>query len=256
MKSIDIVTITFNSQAHLRRCLESVQSLRDCFVNYIIIDGGSTDQTIKILEEYSGIITTLISEKDRGISDAFNKGISRCSSDFILLLNSDDWVIREYAREIFEAIGDGDQVICTNMLSYSDNSLLGEYKSNPTLIPKYNSMLHPGCIVASDVYKKVGLYDTSLKVGMDYDFFCRCFKSNISFKLINFPLVAFHEGGTSRKRKYLILKESFALRRKYHGALFPLHEAKQLLSRLIGDALEYIGMKSFVRSALVKNEHE
>ena len=147
---------------------------------------------MKILEEYSDIITTLISENDHGISDAFNKGISRCSSDFILLLNSDDWIIREYARDIFEAIGDGDQVICTNMLSYSDNSLLGEYKSNPALISKYNSMLHPGCIVALDVYKKVGLYDTSLKVGMDYDFFCRCFRSNISFKLIDFPFVAFH----------------------------------------------------------------
>jgi len=252
MKSIDIVTITFNSENHLRRCLESVRGVRDCIVNYIIIDGGSTDGTQKIIKEYSDIITTFISEQDRGISDAFNKGILRCSSDFILLLNSDDWIIHEYAREIFEAIGEDDEVICTNMLSYSDDSCLGEYKSNPVLIPKYNSMLHPGCIVASNVYKNIGLYDVSLKVGMDYDFFCRCFKSNILFKLINYPLVAFHEGGTSRKRKYLILKESFALRRKYHGAIFPLHETKQLVSRFFGDALEYIGMKSIVRNALVK----
>lgn len=252
MKSIDIVTITFNSEKHLRRCLESVRCVRNCIVNYTIIDGGSTDGTLKIIAEYRDIITTVVSEQDRGISDAFNKGILRCSSDFILLLNSDDWIIHEHAREIFEAIGDDDEVICTNMLSYFDDSCLGEYKSNPALIPCYNSMLHPGCIIASDVYKKIGLYDMSLKVGMDYDFFCRCFTSNVSFKLINIPLVAFHEGGTSRKRKYLILKESFTLRRKYHGAIFPIHEAKQLVSRIFGDALEYIGLKSFVKNMLVK----
>ena len=250
MKSIDLVTITFNSEKYLRRCFESVRRTRHFFRNYIVIDGGSTDNTVKLIDEFSDIITIYISERDGGISDAFNKGIVRCSADFILLLNSDDWIIGEYIQDILSSISDRDDIICTNMRSYSGDEYIGEYRSDPSLIPKFNSMLHPGCIVAASIYNKVGLYDLSLKVGMDYDFFSRCFISGVQFKLVDLPLVAFHEGGTSRVRKYLILKESFALRKKYHGANFPLHEFKQLISRTFGDAFDSIGLKSYVKKAL------
>jgi len=251
MISIDLVTITFNSESYLRRCFESVKRVRHYFKNYIVIDGGSTDNTLKIIEEFSDIITISTSGRDRGISDAFNKGIARCSSEFILLLNSDDWIIDEHIMHVIESISASDEVVCTNMLSYSGDIFMGEYKSDPYLIPNFNSMLHPGCIVAASVYNKVGLYDIALKVGMDYDFFCRCFYSGIKFRMIDLPLVAFHEGGTSRVRKYKILRESFGLRRKYHGAWFPSHEVKQLISRAFGDALDIVGLKSYVNKVLM-----
>jgi glycosyltransferase involved in cell wall biosynthesis len=250
MKSIDLITVTFNSEAYLRRCFESVRRSRDLFKNYIVIDGGSTDNTIKIIDEFSDIITICISERDDGISDAFNKGIIRCTSDFILLLNSDDWIIDEQILSVLNSISDSDEIICTNMQSYAGENYIGEYSSSPLLISKFNSMLHPGCIISASTYKKIGLYDLSLKVGMDYDFFCRCFKSGVQFRLVDLPLVAFHEGGTSRVRKYQILRESFALRRKYHGAYFPWHEFRQLVSRTVGDALNSIGLKYFVSKAL------
>lgn len=252
MMTIDLVTITFNSEMHLRRCLDSVRSIRKYINNFIIIDGKSTDNTLKIVDEYSDVVSECISEPDSGISDAFNKGIKKCTSDFILLLNSDDWILEENIVEIINLLDVNDEVVCTKMLSYYEGSYLGSYESKPHLIRKFNSMLHPGCIISSSVYRKVGRYDLSLKVGMDYDFFCRCFVAGVTFRLLDLPLVAFHEGGVSRTRKYLILRESFALRRKYHGALFPLHEAKQLISRFLGDALDSIGWKLFVKNMLKK----
>lgn len=252
MITIDLVTITFNSELHLRRCFDSVRRIRKYINNFIVIDGASVDNTLKIIDEYSDIVSKCISEPDGGISDAFNKGVGKCSSNFILLLNSDDWILEENFIKILNCLDVNDEVICTKMLSYSGGNYLGEYESRPQLIQKFNSMLHPGCIISSSVYKKVGLYDLSLRVGMDYDFFCRCFALGVSFRLIDLPLVAFHEGGASRTRKYLILRESFALRRKYHGAWFPLHETKQLISRFFGDLLDSIGLKLFVKNLLEK----
>ncbi len=249
---LDIVTITYNSERHLHRCLESVRSCRKVIKNFIIIDGRSQDGTIEIIKSFADIVSEFISEPDSGISDAFNKGIARCSAKFILLLNSDDWLIEGKLEDIIgRDVGD-EKIICTRMLSYSQGRYLGSFNSMPSLIPVYNSMLHPGCIISADVYRHIGLYDLALKTAMDYDFFCRCFYSGIPFRVLDIPLVAFQEGGTSRARKYMILLESYALRRKYHGALLPLHEVKQLISRIIGDTLDYFGLKEVVKKWIVK----
>ncbi|WP_333845695.1 hypothetical protein, partial [Limnohabitans sp.] len=169
-----------------------------------------------------------------------------------LLLNSDDWIVGDHIFDVFNLISISDELICTNMFSYSGIDYIGEFRSNPSYINKFNSILHPGCIVSASTYNKVGLYDLSLKVAMDYDFFSRCSNSGVKFKIVNLPLVAFQEGGTSRIRKYQILKESFYVRRKYHGAYFPLHELKQMISRVLGDFLNFFGLKYYIIKILNK----
>lgn len=250
MITLDIVTITYNSEKFLTRCLDSVRNIRPYILNFIVIDGGSVDGTVRLIQQNLDIINEYVSEPDCGISDAFNKGVSRCEADFILLLNSDDWIATDKLNSILSQINIFDEIVCTKMISYSDDGYIGEFESEPSLIPKYNSMLHPGCIISSGVYRKIGGYNLSFKVGMDYDFFSRCYNAGVMFKKIDLPLVGFYEGGTSRKRKYLILKESFNLRRIHHGAEIPLHEIKQFISRYIGDALTVIGLKRFVKSFL------
>jgi glycosyltransferase involved in cell wall biosynthesis len=245
--TVDIVTVTYNSAVHLEKCLKSVQLSRPFVNNYIIIDGGSTDATLSLLTKYSDIITTIISEKDAGISDAFNKGISLCTSNFILLLNSDDWLIEGALGIVRSSLQHSDQIVCTEMLSYVNDKCIGRFSSSSDSMRRFNSILHPGCLVPRFVYQSVGAYDTSLKLAMDYDFFARCVNSAVKFRFVSFPLVAFREGGVSRRRKYLILKESFSIRKKHFKAKFPWSELLRLITREIGDLLEMVGIKSLIK---------
>lgn len=250
--TIDVVTITFNSSTYLKDCLQSVRSSRGEITNFIVVDGGSTDDTLDILSKNSDIITYIISEKDHGISDAFNKGILQCKSDFILLLNSDDQLIENGLTLIKQLLKNEDQIVCTKMLSYYKNRCIGEHSSSISEIEKFNSILHPGCIVSHHIYEKIGGYDLAFKVAMDYDFFSRCVVSKVNFRLVDLPLVAFREGGKSHQKKYLVLKESFLIRQKYFNAIFPKYELLKLFSRQVGELLDLFGKKETFKRFLGK----
>lgn len=90
MKKISIITATFNSEKTIKECIKSVISQDYPLIEYIVIDGGSTDGTINIVKEYNNRINILITEKDEGIYDALNKGINAATGDVIAFLNSDD----------------------------------------------------------------------------------------------------------------------------------------------------------------------
>jgi len=252
MISLDVVTITYNSEKYLQRCLDSVRLNRATINRYIVIDGGSSDSTVELIRRNSDIVSEFVSESDFGISDAFNKGISRCVSDFILLLNSDDWFATDNLEAVCISIDQSDEIVSTRMLCYCDEKYAGSFVANPSFLPRYNSMLHPGCIVSSIVYKYIGGYDLSLKVAMDYDFFCRCFNAKIGFRVLAMDLVSFRVGGISRASKYRILVESYRIRRHHFGAIFPKHEISQFLMRQIGDILNILGLKAKVKKLLKK----
>lgn len=252
---LDIVTVCLNSKSSIFRCINSVRKDRMHINKFIVVDGGSTDGTLDILKKNSDIISTLISQKDKGISDAFNKGILKCNGDFVLLLNSDDWLLSGALKKVCACLSINDDIVCTTVTSYKNNKSVGMFNSVPVLIPQFNSMLHPGAIVRRTIYESLGVYDVQLKVGMDYDFFCRCLISGYKFRIIKLPLVNFTEGGLSRKLKYRVFKESFYLRKKYFAAKIPLFETRQLVCRLIGDILYVIGLKNSVKK-LLQTLHE
>lgn len=248
--SVDVVTVCLNSKDTILRCLESVRANRKFIDQYIVIDGVSTDGTLEILGQHRDIISSLVSEKDRGISDAFNKGIALCKAQFVLILNADDWLIDGALERVIGEISESDEVVSPVMVSFEGERELGRFRSRPENIPRHNSMLHPGALVRRDLYGSMGGYDVDLRVGMDYDFFCRCYRQGRSIRVIDLPLVCFSEGGTSRKLKYQVFRESFRLRRKYFNARVPLYEVGQLASRLVGDVLAAFGLKGLVRDLL------
>ena len=94
---VSIITVCFNSEKTIRDTIESVLSQDYSIIEYIIIDGGSTDQTMSIVKEYEGKVSIIVSEQDRGIYDAMNKGISLASGEIIGMLNSDDIYINQHA---------------------------------------------------------------------------------------------------------------------------------------------------------------
>ena len=234
MLKIDIVTISFNSEKTIERTLSSVQEQREFINNYIVIDGNSTDKTREIISKYSDIITFAKSENDRGISDAFNKGIEKCTGDFILLLNSDDWLVPGSLKKILPKLSVSDELVCTNMISVDANGNLAKCRSLPARLKLYNSVLHPGLIVSRTVYDSIGLYDTSIKYAMDYDFLLRCKIAKKKFTIIDEDFVFFQEGGNSAN-PMRIFQDSYMIRRNHLFLAIPIYEIIQISARLIGN---------------------
>ena len=105
---VSIITIVYNGEENIERAIQSVVGQTYKNIEYIVIDGGSTDNTVSIIEKYESKYAYLVSEKDSGIADAFNKGIKKASGNLIGILNSDDWYEPNAVAEIVKNIGDSD----------------------------------------------------------------------------------------------------------------------------------------------------
>src|ERR1044072_3693479 len=110
MPTVSIITVVFNAEKHLEQTINSVLAQTFTDIEYIIIDGGSTDGSVGIIKKYEGQLSYWISEKDKGIADAFNKGITRATGEIIGLINADDWYEPDTVRLVVEHMQDADIV--------------------------------------------------------------------------------------------------------------------------------------------------
>ena len=214
---ISIITINFNNLQGLRRTVKSVIS-QTAFdkIEYIIIDGGSTDGAVEFLSTLPANIQWT-SEKDRGISDAFNKGLALVTGDAIVCLNSGDCFINKHIIE--KVINDWERSK-VEILSYKvqvTNDLYIPSTDNVYTIYHTCTEPHQGTFVSKSTYDKVGLYSEEYKIRMDYHFFARCRDNGCSFKYINEVIVKYEEGGTSMKKENRIKfwREGMAVKFRY-----------------------------------------
>ncbi|MBB3063178.1 glycosyltransferase [Microbulbifer rhizosphaerae] len=208
MKNISIVTVSFNSADTIRDTIESVLGQNYPHIEYIIVDGGSTDGTIKIVEEYRHRITTIISEPDSGIYDAMNKGITVATGDIVGILNSDDvytdnQVITDVASE-FEASG-ADSVF-SDLLIVDRNNLnkrVRYYSSEKFSVSKLKwgwMVPHPTFFVRKYCYEKFGLYKMGYRVAADFELVARfLWQAGISHSRLPRYIIRMREGGISSK---------------------------------------------------------
>lgn len=194
---ISIITITYNNLDGLKRTVDSVlgQSLRNQ-IEYVIIDGGSDDGTV----EYLGTLpkeVRWISERDRGISHAFNKGLKYVTGDKILYLNSGDTFSDKKAIETVVA---DESIHNVDILSYKvivDNDLYIPSKDSELFVWNECEEPHQATFVSSKVYQEIGGYSEEYRIRMDYHFFARCRKNGYSFKYIPQVIVKYEPGGVS-----------------------------------------------------------
>ncbi|MDD1529837.1 glycosyltransferase [Bradyrhizobium sp. WBOS7] len=171
---LSIVTATFNSAATVRTTLESVRRQSFRSFEHIVVDGGSTDGTIDILREYGGSVRW-ISEPDRGIYDAMNKGIAMSRGRWIHLLNSDDHYAADdvLARIVPRLRGDAINY-CDIIRSNPDGSRISQRFSFRRWPLYFSAFLpHPALIVSAAQYKELGLYDANFRVAADHDMILR-----------------------------------------------------------------------------------
>lgn len=216
-----VITINYNNDVGLRHTVESVV-LQNCSdFEFIIIDGGSDDGSIEVIEEYQDSISYWVSESDRGIYHAMNKGVSHASGDYCIFMNSGD---RFYSADVLEKVllmGCTDDIVVGNVVSSKDNMLIPtKSKREMSLYHLYSgSIPHQAAFIRTSLLRKYP-YDENLKIVSDWKFFLQSLiLNNCSFCYIDEIIAIYEVTGISslnsdlmRKEKDNVLKEMFPVR--------------------------------------------
>ena len=222
---VSIITISYNSENFIEKAIQSVLSQKNVDLEYILVDGDSTDGTVGIIKSHASCDARIkwVSEPDAGISDAMNKGIGMASGEILGHLHSDDFyphdgvlekVSTAFAKGAIwvtggmQIVGVKDEVIADiEVRNFSYRELL-----------RGNLIYHPSTFVARRGLESVGLFDTSLKFAMDYDLWLRLGKLAAPLRLEE-PLSAFraHRASLSTVSSGSAYDEAWSVRKRYYG---------------------------------------
>lgn len=213
---VSLITATYNSYPNILDTLDSIQQQIHSAVEWIIIDGGSKDLTKSIIKN-TPLISQWISEPDKGIYDALNKGIQRATGEVIGFVHSDDLLasqdVLKSLTEIFEATNaDGVYGDLLYVNKNNTNEIIRYWKSKPfdRKNLKYGWMpAHPTLFLKREVYKKHGLFDLDFKIAADYDFMLRILKDQeLKFEYLPQVITKMRVGGASNKSLNNIIQKS------------------------------------------------
>lgn len=198
---ISIITVCYNSEAHIEEALQSVINQSYENKEYLVIDGGSTDGTLSIIEKYRDKIDYFVSEPDKGISDAFNKGIRAATGDIIGILNSDDFMMPEALEKVAVQYEKDVDLYRGYTLVWNEkrNTKRYMYPNHHFSIPPCRAIIcHESSFIAKRLYEEIGLYKVDYKYEMDLDLFVRIYKKkNLKVKMMDVCVMTFRTGGTS-----------------------------------------------------------
>src|SRR5579862_2884916 len=198
---LSIITINYNNSLGLENTIKGVISQSYKNFEFIIIDGGSTDNSVEIINSFSEEINYWVSEKDTGIYNAMNKGIIKSSGEYLLFLNSGDYLVD---NNILSKIFDEE---CTSDIIYGDTVLF--WNENKSLIHTYpetlnfsfflkDNLSHPSTLIKKNLFEKFGLYNEKFRIVSDWLFCLMAInKYNVSYKHVTFPFSVYDMSGVS-----------------------------------------------------------
>jgi glycosyltransferase involved in cell wall biosynthesis len=216
---ISIITVVWNNAITIKDAIDSVLGQTYENIEYIVVDGASTDGTVEIVQSYGDKINKFVSEPDRGLYDAMNKGLALATGDIVGILNSDDFymdnqVIEKIAKEfqsknVDSVFADLVFVKPENLdkaVRYYDSSYFTPEKFAYGWMPA-----HPTFFVKRCVYENFGVFKTDYKIAADYELLTRFLaKNKINYSYIKEPIVKMRIGGASTsgiKSNYILNKE-------------------------------------------------
>ncbi len=224
MPFISVITINRNNAGGLRKTLKSVceQDLDD--FEYIVVDGLSDDGSQNIVDEYKSCIDHFISEKDNGIYDAMNKGLRHSKGEYLLFLNSGDCLAATSVLSQMKSESGGEDLVSGNILFFENETTRRDF--TPGKLSKFyllHSMLyHPVTFIKKSLFNKFGLYDESLNIVGDYEFFLRVLdKTKINYRHLSFDVTLFENNGISAspETRNQMLAEKKSVQRKYFNPI-------------------------------------
>ncbi|WP_296623721.1 glycosyltransferase family 2 protein [Marivirga sp.] len=257
MSKISIITISYNNKEGLSKTINSVLNQSYKYIEYLVIDGGSNDGTVDLLKSYDSDIDHWVSESDKGIYNAMNKGIQAASGEYLLFLNSGDVLLEN------STIEKASQGLCADIV-YGDlvinkSGVLREKRYPDILTFEYlwkSHLPHPASFIKKELFQRCGLYNENNKIVSDQEFFITALiKGNASYKHLNFPITKFEFDGISSKdeNRNLIKQERVTFFNKH----FPLlitnfqeldHLKKIQSSRVVKKALKFRKVLTFFKN--------
>tara|TARA_A100001388_G_C28750954_1_gene492175 strand:- start:437 stop:1198 length:762 start_codon:yes stop_codon:yes gene_type:complete len=208
---VSVITVCYNSSLTILDTIRSVNNQTYKNIEHIFIDGLSSDDTIKIIQNNSKVDKVLVSEKDKGLYDAMNKGVEISKGDYILFLNSDDIFYKNYTVEkIVSCLSKnhidvlyGDIIFLNRKKKLKRKWVSGDINSrkNWGWHPP-----HPGLTIKRNIFKEIGNFNIKFDLSADYDFIVRVIKSgNYSFFYLQKTLVKMSTGGVSTSLRGILL---------------------------------------------------
>lgn len=201
---ISIVTATFNAESCVAGLCKSVAKQKNKYIEFIVIDGSSTDRTWQILDEFNEYIDYRISEPDNGIYDAWNKGVQRARGEWIMFLGADDELMPGAVNTYLQVLSKNEDPV--NLDLVSSKAQMVDKQGRPIWVNggpwKWPGFLfkmtisHPGALHARHLFDRFGLYDISYKIVGDYEMLLRP-KSTLHTLFVNMVSVKMTEGGMS-----------------------------------------------------------
>lgn len=247
---ITIITITYNCQETIEKTILSVINQPVGNIEYILIDGASSDGTMNIVKKYKRYFAKVISEKDRGISDAFNKGISFATGDIIGLVNSGDFLLPDTTVILNEHYNTHYDIFYGNTIIYDvDNKEKYVRECKELSYFKYElPFIHQSCFITKKAYKAWGGYSLSYKYCMDYELLLKMYLNGAKFKYINANLSEFIYDGISYKQPFKTLNEDIKIAKMYGLSSFDamVFRTKYITRVVLKRTLSLIGLWNFI----------
>lgn len=230
---VSVITPCYNSGSTIEKTLKSIENQTYNNIEYIIIDGGSTDDTLKVIERHKDKLPSnlkLVSEKDNGIYDAMNKGVKLAKGALIGIVNSDDWyendtieqVVKHYSGSPYEVV----YGMQRNFLHEKEKAV---FLYHHEFLPQ-QMITHPTCFVTADAYRDFGMFDTKYRSAADYDLMLRFYESKkVVFTPVMRVLSNFRLGGMSgsqigvRENAVIRYQRGYMSKKRYRFVMLKSH---------------------------------
>ncbi|MFN4914184.1 MAG: glycosyltransferase family 2 protein [Sphingomonadales bacterium] len=237
---VSIITVCYNSARTLQDTIESVLAQTYADIEYILVDGGSTDETPAIIDRYRSRIARVVSEPDQGLYDAMNKGIALATGQIIGILNSDDLLAHDgVIADIVAAMDEHTEAICSDVHIFNNNkeNVVRKYRCTrwkPWMFRIGHQPPHPGFFVRKNCYERFGVFDLQFKRAADFELLLRFIGVHkINTKFLSYTSVLMRSGGSSQQGIKAISEanreDHLALRKHRYFSAVPLIWCKYLL---------------------------
>lgn len=234
---ISIITIVYNNVRDIEYTIRSVIGQTYPHIEYIIVDGASTDGTLDVIEKYRHHITTLISEKDKGIYDAMNKGLAAATGYYVLFLNSGDALFDESTLQcIVDKGNNADIIYGDTKLVNEQREIIGDRRHKAPKTFNWKSFQYGMNICHQAIYVRRSIadpYDLQYQLSADVDWVIRAAKKAKTTQNVNTYVVRYLVGGMSQKRHRQSLRERYDILKKHYGLITNLINHGIIALRLI-----------------------
>lgn len=223
---LSIITVNLNNRDGLQKTIESVVSQTFKDFEWMVIDGGSTDGSKELIEQYADHFAYWVSEPDKGIYNAMNKGVRMAKGDYLQFLNSGDWLWDSHILQNVFSNNDVDNtdILYGKCLVHDTNGEVFEYGPHYDIFTPfslvYSTISHPASFTRRNLFDRVGIFDETFRIAGDLEFFFRAIIINsATTKFIDQAITHFSGGGVSMTSPITIEKEKEVIINKYmiHG---------------------------------------